>query len=80
MKSNEFFKAIDVALKLDSKDFIFSISKGVHLAYNLKLNDILKRMKEYQDKLVWLKVVQHNKSSMPGLAFGGGQQDFETMS
>ena len=84
IKSKTYFFAIEKVWDWDKKDFIEGeIKHGVKLAYELKYNDIEKRIKEYKEKLLRLKIVQHNKKhlgSLTALGPGAGNFDAETMS
>jgi len=84
IKTKNYFFAIEKASEWNKKEFIDDeIKSGVKLAYELKFNDIEKRVKEYKEKLLRLKIVQHNKKhlgSINALTIGNGAFDAETMS
>jgi hypothetical protein len=66
IKAGEYFHAVERSLMSGKKD-LSQIKKGVNLAYNLKLNEIVKRTSEYKEKVVRLKIVQENKRMIPGV-------------
>ena len=84
IKSKNYFYAIEKSSDWDKKEFIDSeIKSGVKLAFELKFNDIDKRVKDYKERLLRLKIVQHNKKYLGNintLGTGGGVFDAETMS
>lgn len=84
IKSKNYFYAIEKSSEWNKKEFIEKeIKNGVKLAYELKFNDVTKKVKDYKDKLLRLKIVQHNKKhlgNINSLGAGGGAFDAETMS
>lgn len=84
IKSKNYFYAIEKSSEWDKKEFIDSdIKNGVKLDYELKYNDVEKRVKDYKERLLRLKIVQHNKKhlgSINALTIGAGAFDAETMS
>ena len=84
VKSKNYFFAIQKASLWDKKELIDKeIKHGVKLAYELKFNDVDKRVKDYKEKLLRLKIVQHNKKHLGNLntlGVGQGAFDAETMS
>jgi elongator complex protein 1 len=84
IKSNNYFYAVEKSSEWNKMEFIEKdIKNGVKLAYELKFNDVDKRVKDYKEKLLRLKIVQHNKKhlgNINSLGVGGGTFDAEVMS
>lgn len=84
MKSKNYFYAIEKASEWSNQDFIDNdIKRGVKLDYELKYNDVDKKIKDYKEKLLRLKIVQHQKKQLGNinaLGAGGVAFDPETMS
>lgn len=84
VKSKNYFFAIEKACEWNNPGYIDKyIKHGAKLAYELKYNDVEKRIKDYKEKLLRLKIVQHHKrhlGNINALGVGGGAFDAETMS
>jgi elongator complex protein 1 len=84
VKSKNYFFAIEKSIDWDKKQYIaHEIKNGAKLAYELKYNDFEKRIKDYKEKLLRLKIVQHHKrqlGNINSLGNVGGIFDPETMS
>lgn len=68
-KGNSFMAAIRESMKEqdeDENEKLLNITKnGISLAYDVKKNQILKILEEFDKRYLRLKIVQHNKRNMP---------------
>ena len=89
VKTQNYFYAIECINSWDKQGqqdvdvYRQKVKNGVKLAYELKFNNIEKRIKDYREKLLRLKIVQFDKKnfgSLNALGIGEGTFDAETMS
>ena len=89
VKTQNYFYAIECINLWDKQGqqdvavYFEKVKHGVKLAYELKYNNIEKRIKDYREKLLRLKIVQFEKKnfgSLNALGIGEGTFDAETMS
>lgn len=90
-KGNQFFSAIREAMKEKDMDkratFLASTKNSVNLAYDVKKNQILKILEDFDKRYLRLKIVQNSKRQMPefnlnneGLGFDADQMSMSGIS
>jgi len=77
-KGNAFMEAIRECMREEDEDarrsLLNTVRQSVSLAYDVKRNSILKVLEDFDKRFLRLKIVQHNKRSMPVSLGGMGDQ------